>query len=203
MNDDNSPFVDLQPKPMKGKYDKRCKSPKSIAAIVGAQRSQKQLGRKPNWMKHLSRNSAYKILQEFDDIVPFSEIYKWCWEHGKVELMVGMREYVWNRLEGRPFIAENPQKAEVKQTDPRIQEAIDRLLPKPKPPQLIDNRLQISINTASPKPVAAVSTPPTIEAQMPAEIPQQPVLKASRSRSDDGIPESTRQLIAEMKSRSR
>jgi len=34
--------------------------------------------------------------------------------------MVGMREYVWNRLEGRPFIAENPEKAQVKQTmDPR------------------------------------------------------------------------------------
>jgi hypothetical protein len=88
-------------------------------------------------MKHLSRNSAYKILQEFDDIVPFSEIYQWCWEHKKVELMVGMREYVWNRLEGRPFIATNPAEQRQMVIDPRIQKAMDELLPKPKPSQVM------------------------------------------------------------------
>jgi hypothetical protein len=133
MSTDSNPNpVELQPKPMKGKYDKRCKSSKSIAAREGAARSAKQLGRKPNWMKHLSRNAAYEILREFDSIVPPSEIYAWCWEQKKVDLMVGMREYVWNRLEGRPFVAENPAKAtksNVLQEDQKLQGAISALLP--------------------------------------------------------------------------
>jgi hypothetical protein len=82
-------------------------------------------------MKHLSRNAAYEILKHFDSIVSPGEIYAWCWKHKKVELMVGMREYVWNRLEGRPFIAENPEKAANAGTinDPRLEKAIKELLP--------------------------------------------------------------------------
>ena len=124
-DNENSQSGDPQHKPMKGKYDGRRNN--------GKKRTAMKRGPKPKWMKHLSRNAASKLLQEFDNIVPFPEIYKYCWEHGKVELMVGMREYVWNRLEGRPFIAENPVKVLPKQPDPRIQEAIDRLLPKPTP----------------------------------------------------------------------
>jgi hypothetical protein len=44
-------------------------------------------------------------LRELDDI----EIYAYFWEMGKVELMLAAREYLWNRAEGRPFIAENPE----------------------------------------------------------------------------------------------
>jgi hypothetical protein len=54
-------------------------------------------------MKHLSRNKAWDILRDLDDIASLKEIYAWCWEHKKVELMVGMREYLWNRSEGRPL----------------------------------------------------------------------------------------------------
>lgn len=125
----------LQPKPLKGKYDKRCKSAKSIAAIQGAERSQKQLGRKPNWMKHLSRNKAWETLRELDDIASLKEIYAYCWQKGKVELMLGAREYLWNRAEGRPFIAENPE-AKAKPPalqDERLQKAISALIPKTKP----------------------------------------------------------------------
>ena len=117
---------------MKGKYDKRCKSPKSVAAREGAARSQKQLGRKPNWMKHLSRNKAWDILRELDDIASLKDIYAHCWEKGKVELMLGTREYLWNRAEGRPFIAENPEKvakAETLTQDTRLQDAIKHLVP--------------------------------------------------------------------------
>jgi hypothetical protein len=62
MSTDNQNPVDVPSKPLKGKYDKRCKSAKSIAAIEGAARSEKQLGRKPNWMKHLSRMWVPEIL---------------------------------------------------------------------------------------------------------------------------------------------
>jgi len=74
------------------------------------------------------------ILRQFDSIVSPAEIYAWCWEHKKVELMVGMREYVWNRLEGRPFVAENPAKAveaSALTQDERLQTAIKQLIPQP------------------------------------------------------------------------
>jgi hypothetical protein len=72
-------------------------------------------------------------LRELDDIASLKEIYAYCWEKGKVELMLGAREYLWNRAEGRPFIAENPEtktKPPVLQ-DERLQKAISELLPKP------------------------------------------------------------------------
>ena len=135
MRTDNQNPIDVPSKPLKSKYDKRCKSAKSIAAIEGAARSRKQLGRKPNWMKHLSRNKAWDILRELDDIASLKEIYAYCWEKGKVELMLAAREYLWNRAEGRPFIAENPEakaKPPVVQ-DERLQKAIAELIPKAKP----------------------------------------------------------------------
>jgi hypothetical protein len=60
-------------------------------------------------MKHLSRNKAWETLRELDDIASLKEIYAYCWEKGNVELILGAREYLWNRAEGRPFIAENPE----------------------------------------------------------------------------------------------
>jgi hypothetical protein len=130
---------DVPSKPLKGKYDKRCKSPKSGAAREGAARSEKQRGRKPNWMKHLSRNKAWEILRELDDIASLKEIYAYCWEKGKVGLMLGAREYLWNRAEGRPFIAENPET-------------------KAKPPALQDERLQKAISALIPKATPATKT---------------------------------------------
>jgi len=124
MSDDNKPeSVDPQPKPMKGKYDGR--------RFNGRKRTGNKPGPKPKWMNNISRNAAYKILKEFDTIVSPSEIYAWCWENKKVELMVGMREYVWNRFEGRPFIAENPAKAADSNpaaSDQRLQTALKTLI---------------------------------------------------------------------------
>lgn len=129
MNTDNQ--VIPAPKPLKGKYDKRCKSPKSIAAHKGAALSTKQLGRKPNWMKHLSRNKAWDVLRQLDDIASVPQIYAYCWEKKKVEVMLNTREYLWNRAEGRPFIAENPEKAPSDPTtkDERLRDAVKQLLP--------------------------------------------------------------------------
>jgi hypothetical protein len=144
-------------KPVQRKYDKRCKSPKSIAAIQGAVRSEKQLGRKPNWMKHLSRNAALKILQQFDSIASPAEIYAWCWENKKIDIMVGMREYVWNRLEGRPFLASSPadeQKHMSLLQDSRLQVAIEQLVIAPRTakeiPTLPDNEPLVRQNPTLP-----------------------------------------------------
>ena len=126
--DPGSNSSNLQPKSMKGKYDKR----KNNGSTRERRRTNPNLGPKPKWMKHISRNAAYMILRQFDDIASPADVYAWCWEHKKVELMVGMREYVWNRLEGRPFIAENPEKAAKAETltqDARLQDAIKQLVP--------------------------------------------------------------------------
>jgi hypothetical protein len=110
------------------RYDKR----KNNGATRARRRTNSNLGRKPKWMKHLSRNSAYDMLQEFDAIAPPAEIYAYCSEKKLMPLVIGMREYVWNRLEGRPFVAENPEakgKGNVFYTDKRLQVAINTLLP--------------------------------------------------------------------------
>jgi len=86
-------------------------------------------------MKHLSRNAAYEILQQFDSIASPAEIYAWCWENKKIDIMVGMREYVWNRLEGRPFVASNPAEEQKRTSllqDNRLQVAIQELIIAPR-----------------------------------------------------------------------
>jgi hypothetical protein len=126
--DSNSNSADLPAKQMKRKYDGRKNNGRYKSAV--------KRGPKPKWMQHLSRNMADKLLREFDSIASPAEIYAWCWEHKKVELMVGMRDYVWNRLEGRPFVAENPEKTTRPDTlaqDSRLQDAIKKLVPKAQP----------------------------------------------------------------------
>ena len=78
-------------------------------------------------------------MRELDNIASLKEIYAYCWEKGKVELMLGAREYLWNRAEGRPFIAENPEI-------------------KAKPPALQDERLQKAISALIPKAMPATKT---------------------------------------------
>jgi hypothetical protein len=90
----------LEPKPLKLKYDKRCKSPKSIAAAEGAARSQKQLGRKPNWMKHLSRNKAWEMLDEFDSLASPAEIYAYCWKNKHIDYILRLRGTCGTALKG-------------------------------------------------------------------------------------------------------
>src|SRR5690348_15981613 len=122
--------ADSAPKPMKGKYDRR----KNNGATRARRRVNPNLGRKPQWMKHISRNAAYHILQDFESIATFKDIYAYCWEHKKVELMISMREYAWNRLEGRPFVAENPaatRKPDGLLQDNRLPVAIQNLMLQP------------------------------------------------------------------------
>ena len=71
MTDDNKPESGyLQPKPMKGNYDGR----KNNGATKARRRRLSNLGRKPNWAKHLSRNDAAKTLEEFDGMADPAEI---------------------------------------------------------------------------------------------------------------------------------
>jgi hypothetical protein len=75
-------------------------------------------------------------LRELDNIASLKEIYAYCGEKGKVELMLGAREYLRNRAEGRPFI-ENPEtktKLPALQ-DERLQKAISALIPKSRQPE--------------------------------------------------------------------
>ena len=130
MADANNPQSrDLQPKPMQGKYDGR----KNNGATKARRRLFSNLGRKTKWAKHISRNEASGILREFDSIASPADIYRAAWEKGNFELCATMYKQFQDRLHGRPFIAENPEKAIKKNTlenDARLREAIDKLLPK-------------------------------------------------------------------------
>lgn len=125
---DNSQSGDLLPKPMKGKYDGR----KNNGATKARRRLNSNLGRKPRWLKNLDRNDAAKVLGEFDAIATPAQVYAAAWEKGKFELCADMYKQFQDRWLGRPFIAENPNKpSNSRQPDPRILDAIDKLLPKP------------------------------------------------------------------------
>jgi hypothetical protein len=116
---------DLQPKPMKGKYDGRKRN--------GAHRAApNNRGRKPRWLRHLGRNDALKVLDEFDAIAHASEIYAAAWAKGNHSLCFEMRKYADDRLLGKPFTAENPAKGQaggVLTEDTRLQDAIQKLIP--------------------------------------------------------------------------
>ena len=120
--DSNS--ADLQPKPMKGKYDGR--------RTNGRYKSAVKRGPKPLWLHHMGRNTAAKILKELDSIASPAEIYKAAWEKGNHALCFEMRRYANDRLFGKPFTAENPEKAKTADPlahDSRLQDAIKKLLP--------------------------------------------------------------------------
>jgi hypothetical protein len=150
------------------KYDNRVNN----GATRQRRRANSNLGRKPKWMKHLSRNSAYDILQEFDAIASPAEIYRYCWENKLMQLVVGMREYVWNRLEGRPFVAENPNAGK-----------------KPNP-VVNDNRLQIAIQTLLPSTATsgAHKLPRTRRKALPAAVTLEakPDVQAEPTEQSDG-----------------
>lgn len=110
-------------KPLKGKYDGR--------RFNGRKALESKTGRKPQWAKHLAKNSA-------------AHIFKTCDIRGKViellsspdaRLRFEVIRYVWDRLEGKPFSAVNPEASESKPaaTDPRILVAIQNLIPGQQP----------------------------------------------------------------------
>jgi hypothetical protein len=109
---------------MKGKYDGRRNN--------GRYKSTVKRGPKPQWLKHLSRNSAGKVLEAFDGIATWSQIYARAWEAGKLESCIQMRLSAEYRLFGEPFTAENPEKAaksNVLDQDGKLQGAIKDLIP--------------------------------------------------------------------------
>src|SRR5215472_15118496 len=130
MSTDPNSHPDLQRKLMKGKYDGR----QNNGATKARRRVFSNLGRKPKWMKHLSRNKAWEMLDEFDSLASPAQIYAYCWEKKQIDYLLRLREYVWNRAEGRPFVAVNPEataKVDVLKQDNRLQLAIKELVIEP------------------------------------------------------------------------
>ena len=102
----------------------------------------------------------------------------------KIDYILRLREYVWNRAEGRPFVAENPEAKGKGNTiihDQRLQLAIQQLIPdarKSKTPQL----------TAGTR---------VIDAQPGTDHDRQPSVEAQQSESGE-LPESTQKELARM-----
>lgn len=120
--DTNLNAGDLQPKPMKGKYDGRRNN--------GRYKSKVKRGPKPLYLQHISRNRAALIVKEFDSIASWPEILTAAWEKRDIAACTQVRIYVENRLYGRPFVAENPAQAKTGGTlteDGRLQDALKTL----------------------------------------------------------------------------
>jgi hypothetical protein len=116
----------LHPKKSKGmrKYDQRTKNgshPNSLANV----------GPKPRWMQDIARQEARKFLKECDAIASPSQIYALALKKGLLALCIEIRQSYEYRVFGKPFTATNP----------------DVL---PKPPTIVDNRLQVAITNLIP-----------------------------------------------------
>lgn len=123
-------------KPLKGKYDGRCKPVHGGARINS--------GRKPNWAKHLSRNSAAKLFKQCEVMETLANMLSSTKDE---RLRFEIIRYVWDRFEGKPFAAINPDERAKPSTvinDNRLQMAVQQLLPSgkaPKPPRKRVKRL--------------------------------------------------------------
>jgi hypothetical protein len=107
-------------KSMKGKYDGR--------GPANRLKAKKLTGRKPAFAKHLSRNTAAVVLSQVDLKARLLELLT----HPDARLRFEVIRYVWDRLEGKPFVAENPQttgRSNMLLQDNRIQVAIQQLVP--------------------------------------------------------------------------
>lgn len=60
-----------------------------------------------------------------------AEIYAYCWEKKQIDYIFRLREYVWKRAEGRPFVAANPETLRIanQEMDDRVQKAVRERLP--------------------------------------------------------------------------
>jgi hypothetical protein len=145
-------------KPMKGKYDRRG-SYKRTPEIKAKLRKN---GPKPKWAKHLTRNAAAVVLKQVgieDQALTFLSSNQWV-PNGKdkpyvevpdIRLRWEVFKYLWDRLEGRPFVAINPD-ADAKPStiinDNRLQMAIQNLIPsapakKTRKPKLLTAEAQV------------------------------------------------------------
>src|SRR5690242_18117231 len=106
------------------KYDRR--------KYNGRQPNQQKPGRKPLYLKQMSRCSAAKTLKAFEAIASLAQIYQRAWEKGNEALCAQLWLRCEDRIYGKPFTAENPeakQKGSVFMQDNRLQIAIQNLLP--------------------------------------------------------------------------
>jgi hypothetical protein len=138
---------DIAAKPLTGKYDGRYKR---VPRKTGV-RALSKPGPKPAWVKHLTKNQASKIIQDYDSIASWPQIYAEAWAKKQLALCVQMREYADSRLLGKPYTAENPNASKMPSVliqDNRLQQAITNLLPaqpkakgKRKAPKLLEGRV--------------------------------------------------------------
>jgi hypothetical protein len=108
------------PKSMAGKYDGRRRKIK----VVTRERS----GPKPLFERNLARNTAAKLFRRENLMEKVAELLS----SPDARLRFEVIRYVWDRLEGKPFVAENPQttgRSNMLLQDNRIQVAIQQLVP--------------------------------------------------------------------------
>jgi hypothetical protein len=107
-------------KPLVRKYDRRGEANRLKAKT--------QAKRKPLHEKHLSRNYAAKLFHE----IPVREHILELLASKDARLRFEVLRYLWDRLEGKPFVAINPNDNKAPNTllqDNRIQVAIQQLVP--------------------------------------------------------------------------
>ena len=129
-------------KPLQGKYDGRCLSPRQIAR----RNRSSGLGPKPNWLKNLTRNSAFSILKELGDKQAWTELYAQAVESKDARLRFEILRYLTDRRDGKPYVAENPADSSSKgqMNDNRLQIAAQSLtvIAAPKPKRKYTKKLQ-------------------------------------------------------------
>jgi hypothetical protein len=85
-------------------------------------------GLKPQWAKNLTRNTAAVVLKE----ASAKELWLQLLQANDRRLQFEVLRYLTDRLEGKPFVAENPQttgRSNMLLQDNRIQVAIQQLVP--------------------------------------------------------------------------
>ena len=142
-NDDNSAQSDPQSKPMLGLDDEKPRkahiSRKLVKkrydgrALNGKNRHGDKPGPKPLYLQRKTRNYSSRVLELYDAIASDEQLYTAAWNDGNYELCAQLRREHRDRAYGKAYVAENPERnAGPMPIDPRLQAAIDRLIPGPR-----------------------------------------------------------------------
>ena len=115
--------ITANPLPLRGKYDARFKQ-----RTRGGKRF--NAGQKPRWAKHLTKNCAANVLKQADSKELWLQLLKS--EDDRIRLQTLC--YLTDRLEGKPFVAENPNASKASSAaDPKLLVAIQNLIVAAKP----------------------------------------------------------------------
>ena len=107
---------DLSCKPMTGKYDGRKNN--------GRYQSKVKRGPKPFFEQHLAKNTAAKLFRNLNLYEKFAQLL----DEPDPKLRFEVMRYLWDRLEGKPFVAANPAISKPQGfNDQRLQVAINEL----------------------------------------------------------------------------